>query len=341
MITNPRVVAQLGPQKFNTAPVGAGVGPYELVRYTPGVEIVMKAKDDYWGGPVCIKQLRFVTIPNKPVDAFDRNETNMVFTLSARDIAQLRGEKVPTYTELSNLGQMVRINDGFGNPPTKDVRIRQAVQYALDPKVIDQRVNNGTGKPTTSIIDKDSPLYPGVAGPPYDPAKALQLVKDAKAGGWDGKIELITSNTQDAVETSLTIEAMLQAVGFDVVLNNSFSPNDFINRMIRDHNFQLGISGLNLYNPSPATSLEKFFGTGNTFNGYSNPAWDALMKELRAAPDLATQRKVLAKVQQLWNQDIPGAIYGAAEYVIGYKSNIHGLVFTSDTSVLFSKAYIS
>ena len=54
MITNPRVVAAKGPDGFANDPTGGGVGPYEFEKYAPGEEIVLKAKSDYWGGPVCI-----------------------------------------------------------------------------------------------------------------------------------------------------------------------------------------------------------------------------------------------------------------------------------------------
>src|SRR5690606_12195557 len=58
MITNPKVVAELGAD-FKMLPAGAGVGPYEPVKFQPGEEIVMQAKQTYWAGPVCIQELHF------------------------------------------------------------------------------------------------------------------------------------------------------------------------------------------------------------------------------------------------------------------------------------------
>src|SRR5204863_1323670 len=57
MVVNTRVVTQLGAD-FAKLPKGAGVGPYEPVKYVPGEEILLQAKKDYWAGPVCIDTLR-------------------------------------------------------------------------------------------------------------------------------------------------------------------------------------------------------------------------------------------------------------------------------------------
>src|SRR5262249_29999030 len=62
MIVDAKVVAAKGAEAFNKDPTGAGVGAYELVRYVPGEELVVKAKTDYYGGPVCVQTLKFVKI---------------------------------------------------------------------------------------------------------------------------------------------------------------------------------------------------------------------------------------------------------------------------------------
>src|SRR4051794_2763883 len=62
LIPNPKVIAQLGPAAFNLAPVGAGAGPYEVAQFVPNEKITLRAKTDYWNGPVCIQQLNFVRL---------------------------------------------------------------------------------------------------------------------------------------------------------------------------------------------------------------------------------------------------------------------------------------
>lgn len=87
MITNPKVVAERGAD-FASNPAGAGVGPYELERYAPGDEIVLKARNDYWGGPVCIQTIRFVSIigAQGTYDALQHGELNVAYLREPREI---------------------------------------------------------------------------------------------------------------------------------------------------------------------------------------------------------------------------------------------------------------
>lgn len=74
MIVNTAVADAAG-EGFGTNPVGAGVGPFEVTRFAANEEIVLEPKDDYWDGPVCLDQLRFVVVPGDgpTYDAF-RND---------------------------------------------------------------------------------------------------------------------------------------------------------------------------------------------------------------------------------------------------------------------------
>jgi hypothetical protein len=78
--------------------------------------------------------------------------------------------------------------------PTTRLKVRQAYAAALDPVQIDARVYEGKGKPGTELVDKSASFYPAVPGHTYDLNKAKQLVQDAKAEGWDGKIRWVCSN---------------------------------------------------------------------------------------------------------------------------------------------------
>jgi peptide/nickel transport system substrate-binding protein len=340
MIINPNVLQQMGKDPFNTNPRGAGVGPYEVVRFAPGEEIRMQAKTDYWGGPVCIGTLRFVPIATDQTryDALKKGELDAAFLRDPQIVAQAKAAGLGFHGEVVNLGTFLMMNNSFNKPASADVRVRQAAVLAVDPKVLDDRINAGKGLPTSAIIQKDSPISPGVDGPKVDTGRAAQLVKDAEAAGWNGSISLVCSNATPDV--GITIQAQLQAVGFKVALQQLTTP-DLVKRVFVDHNFEFACSGASVGQASPVERLNRFFGPGNTLTGYSNPQWDAGLKELKAASTVPAIKQALAKLQQIWNDTVPSANLAAVENLIAWNKNVHGLVFNENYAFYFSKAYLT
>ena len=83
----------------------------------------------------------------------------------------------------------------MSNPPSKDLKVRQAIAAAVDPKVINDRGYSSKGLVGNQLFQSDFRWYADVAGPKVDPEAAKKLVTDAKATGWDGKIRLLYNSS--------------------------------------------------------------------------------------------------------------------------------------------------
>jgi peptide/nickel transport system substrate-binding protein len=338
MIVDTTVVDKMGETAFNKYPRGAGVGPFEIVSFTPGESIIMEPKKDYWGGPVCIQQLKFVP-SQTPQATFDALKLGQIQAAYVRDpllVSMEKAANLVAYREEVGLGSILQINSGYNNPPTADVRLRQALAYAIDPKVIDQRVNAGTGIPTPDIMPKDSSIYPGVGGLAYDPVKAKQLVQAVKASGWNGKLVIVCPNNND---TGIVLQAQLQAVGIDATLD-SVSQTVAIQRTITNHDYDVGCGGPSVSVAAPIVRLDRYFGAKNTFTGFRNDAFNAALLQLKAATTTPAIKVALAQVQQVWNTTVPSVGLGASEITIGAYKTVHGLVFNENATVYFGGAYI-
>ena len=156
-IIDPSVLERLGPQQFALNPQGAGAGPYEIVKFAPGEGIELAAKKDYWGGPVCIQKLRFVAVAGAAAtyDAFKTGTVQMAFVREAPVVEQATKDKAVVHRAIQSAGNGFALNNRPGNP-TADVRVRQAMALALDPKVISDRVYQGTARATSALIDPES-----------------------------------------------------------------------------------------------------------------------------------------------------------------------------------------
>jgi len=341
LITNPDVVEAMGKEAFGLSPVGAGAGPYELVRFSPTEEILFEARDDYWGGLVCIKRLRFIDIPleDSTYDALKLGEIDIMWSQDPVTVAKAKDEGFGVFEELSHTGGFIMINNGIRNttPDTRDVRVRQAIAHAIDAEEINRRLYDGKGLPSTSIIHESSPFWPGVEGPRFDPDEARRLVAEAKAAGWDGTLSLVCSNTNPDIP--VTIEGMLEAVGMDVDLQ-LVPTNEMVQRVNVEGSYEANCSGGATFDASPVVGLNRWYGPQNFFTGFNDPEFNQGLTQLRQAASVEDSREALGVLQEVWNEKVPSVIYSAVPWTRIWNPRVKGLTFNALGGMYFSDAYV-
>ncbi len=334
---------------FSRNPVGAGAGPYEIARFAPGEEIVVRAKDDYWGGPVCIEEITFVRVPGAPAtyDAWQADDLDIAFLREPRVIAEARengDDNALIY--LQNMGGVVLINNGVRDyqPPTADLRLRQAIFYALDPNVMNQRAHDGTGVPGKSLLSTRSQFYDADLFPefPTDPDRARQLVEEVKAeGNWDGRIVLSCHNAPSLVDWAIAAEILLEDVGFEVEVENDGNILSMIASVVLNADYDISCWGFNLADDVPFISMLQH--TCNAFNnrtGYCSEAMDAAVSQLRDATNAQETQAALAAIWAEWQETIPSVPYETIEEYILFKDEVRGVIGTQAQVVLFHDAYL-
>ena len=180
-----------------------------------------------------------------------------------------------------------------------------------------------------------------MGGPSYDPAKAKQLVAAAKAEGYNGKIRITCGNTPVGTEETVTLQAQLQAVGFDVT-TELLPPGQANQKILLDGNYDIGCGAASIFDEGPFRGMNQFLSDSvRNRAGYKNPQMDAAIAALYRASTIDENKAAMATVQKVWNDTIPSAMFYASEWYIGYKDNVHGLVFTRESTVMFQNAYIT
>ena len=344
MMVDPAVVQAKGDQ-FALDPAGAGVGPYEVERFAPNEELVLKAKDDYWGGPVCIQTLRFTAISGAQAayDAFKLGEVDMAWFTGPAVVAQARADKANgVFNVAGGAPSVLLLNAGRGtNPLFADVRVRQAVAKAMDLDLLNQRVADGQGIFTSRIIPEGNLFDPGVDGIKYDPSGAKALVSQVKADGWDGKVTLTLANDPETVERGITIKALLEAVGMAVTVEN-LPAADMNQKVLIEGNYQIGQGNLLLFPSALAWQRLNQFEGGNARNrtGIDDPDLDAALMKLQLAVTADDTTEAMGEVQTAWNKAVPAAIISASEYMTAVDPSIKGVLYSADTMPLFFDAYV-
>ncbi|WP_312528879.1 ABC transporter substrate-binding protein [Paracoccus sp. (in: a-proteobacteria)] len=203
--------------EFIREPVGTG--PYALTEWTPGQQIVLSERADYWGEKPTVTQATYLFRADPSVRAA------MVATGEA-DIAPSISQLDATNpaTDFSYLdSETVYIRLDHSQAPVNDLRVRRALNMAIDRQAfVGTLVPEGTELATAVFPPPTLGWNKDVAVPAFDPEGAKKLLAEAKADGVpvDTKLTLVarTANFPNVTEIMEAIQQMLQDVGFTVDL---------------------------------------------------------------------------------------------------------------------------
>ncbi len=212
--------------KFNENPVGTG--PYRFVHWNRGQDILLEANPDYWGPAPPIKKAkyRFVEEPGTRLAGLMAGEFDIITNLLPEFTQQ-----VPQEIHILGLEHPIIILNADGGP-TQDVRVRQALNYAVDKEALAEGLFEGYAQIARGQLL--SPSFFGfnqnVEAYPYDPAKAKALLKEAGAEG--ATIELIGTAGRWLKDRELVeaVAAFWDAVGLKTTVR-IFEFNEYLNRL--------------------------------------------------------------------------------------------------------------
>ena len=174
-------VDKVGEDGFKKAPIGAG--PYKVVSFIPGVELVLEAFDQYWRKAPSVKRLvmRSMVEETTRAAALKRGEVDIAYLLSgpvADEIKRTPGLqlKAPLLTGAF----WIELPDQWDpKSPWHDRRVRLAANHAVDRQAVNQAETLGFSRLTGSMIPRVFQFALTVEPPAYDPARAKKLLAEA------------------------------------------------------------------------------------------------------------------------------------------------------------------
>ena len=340
---NPKVFLTPGAtQAHGWLPTGAGAGAYEVTSFKPGEEIVLQRKKDWWGeavyGPACIDTIRVVDIPTVEAtfDALKLGEIDIMFERDPENIDKIRKEGFDNYFELSHAGSILMVYSGDPKRITSDKRIRQAMQMAIDTKAYDERVNGGTGRPTSSIMDAESPVAPtSRASPSTRPGPRPWCHRSRPRAGTARSSCSRATSTPSPASPSRPCSRRSASTSTSRTCPQEQHPRIYVNQ-----DYDTGIGGSSMHDASPIVTLDRFWGAANRYTGFRDPAWAAALEKIRAASTDAEMKTALTTAQTIWNDQVPSVLLSTAEQGMGWRDNVHGMYFTHNGVGFFDKAYV-
>ncbi|MBM3217620.1 MAG: ABC transporter substrate-binding protein [Candidatus Rokubacteria bacterium] len=176
-----KYVEKVGDDGFKKAPIGAG--PYKVVSFQPGIELVMEAFEGYWRKQPNVKRLVFRSLPEETTRAaaLKKGDVDIVYLLSgpvAEDVKRTQGLKLvaaqpPGVFWLDFPEQFEQ------KSPWHDRRVRLAASHALDRQALNQAETLGFSKPTGSLLHGSLEFSKSFPPHAYDLSRAKQLLAEA------------------------------------------------------------------------------------------------------------------------------------------------------------------
>ncbi len=171
----------VGPDGFKAKPVGAG--PYKFVSQRPGVEIVLEANTAYWRHAPYVRKLTLKSVPDSTtrLAMLRSGETDYALFLDGPEAQTLKNDARYKLVDTRHASIFwIEFADQWDpKSPWADKRLRQAVNYSLDRKSINEAACLGFCPPAGVIVPRVMDFALQVPPHPYDPQKAKQLLAEA------------------------------------------------------------------------------------------------------------------------------------------------------------------
>lgn len=327
---------------FARKPVGSNF--YQLDVWKNGENIQLSRNPNSALGPAQIDRLITRIIPDNSAQFLELMADNIdnmgLDPIKYSRIIPSRPElkqKLNLYKELGNSYTYLGFN--LKHKPFDDVRVRKAINYAIDKQEIIDGVYLGLG------INIASPYKPGTrwSNPelspyPYDVAKARALLKEAgfedKDGDGilerDGKpftFEIITNQNKEREKSAVLIQRRLKEVGIDVKIR-AIEWASFISRFIKTGDFDVVVLGWGLgLDPDQFNIWHSSQQAPGQFNfiGYHNPTIDKLLEQGRTELDPDKRMKIYHEFSKLLLEDCPIVYLSAGYGLSAIHKRIHGI----------------
>jgi peptide/nickel transport system substrate-binding protein len=337
---SPDAADQLG-DDFGSRPVGTG--PFRFVSWQRDGDFVLERNEDYWqNGLPHLDRVTFRVIPDEATRVsslasgdVDATQSSSVSSFVA-DVADIDG--VTVALGAGNVGNGLFFNTA--QPPTDDVRVRQALAFAVDQQGLLEVAAGEAAALTearTQFFPQGSPWYSETAAdqaPSHDPERARELYEDyvndpnrsdGKGVGEPVTVSINVTNIPTELELGAAYEGFYEEIGFDVTvraLDQSAKA-----AALFDGDFQVNLARNVGRNGSPLSEFEFYFGEESpvNFTKFHDDVVDETIDSLRTAADLDDQAALAERMALHLAEELPVQWLAGALPAIAASDDVRGI----------------
>jgi peptide/nickel transport system substrate-binding protein len=315
----------------------AGFGPYRLKQIVRGQQAVFTARDDYWGDKPFMKTVVMREVPTSAarLSLLQGGAVDIAQFLQPREYISIKGNPSITFDSIKS-SYMIWLELNSKIPPFDNIKVRQAVNYAIPRDEIIRTVYYGQADPLTAPMPY---IYPDATSDffhyGFDLEKAKQLL--AEAGFKDGFTTTISYNAGDPVQEpiSLLFQSALRQIGVNITLEKLpagvFYEN--VTKRAKPMIFYLDSP----WTADPGYSTFLYFHTKSyvDYSNYDNKKVNQLIESGLETIDPAVRTATYREVQKILMDEAPWGFIAYPKYNVARKRGIKGLTYYTSNNLRF------
>lgn len=287
----------------DTNPVGTG--PYKYVSRSPQENFVMEKFEDYWGEEAHIEDVTFKVCANADAIVMDLEGGSIdMFARVTASQAEELSDEFQVLEGTMNLVQALYLNHQA--EPFQDIRVRQALCYALNHQEIMDFVSDGKGTEIgSSMFPSFGKYFMKELNDTYnqDLEKAKSLL--AEAGYGDGLSFTITvpSNYQQHIDTAQVLVEQFKAIGVDAQIQ-LVEWESWLSDVYAGRQYESTVVGVDASSLTARALLERFDSehSGNFIN-FNNSGYDAIIRKAISSTDDAEKTGLYKECQTMLTEE--------------------------------------
>ena len=311
----------------DTAPVGTG--PFKFVSRAAQDNIVLEKFDEYWGTPAYLDKVTFKIMENADslVMSLQSGAIDLCSHLTSTQVAQLGGDFYVAEGTM-NLVQALYLNNA--EKPFDDVRVRQALCYAVDKQGIIDLAFDGYGSPIGSSMYPTFGKYFDESLTNYytkDVEKAKSLLADA---GYPNGFEMtitVPSNYQPHIDTAQVLVEQLKEIGVTAKIE-LVEWGTWVSDVYAGRQFQSTVVGVDASNMTARALLERFTSDyAKNFINYNNADYDALFQQALVTYDDGEQTAIYKAMEKNLTENAANVYIQDLADLVAVRQGLEGVTF--------------
>ncbi|MDX1054268.1 ABC transporter substrate-binding protein [Sinorhizobium medicae] len=318
-------------EKWSVRPVGTG--PFRVDETSPDRFIRLVAHDDYWGGAPTASGVEFLKVAelSARVAGLLSNDYDIVTDITPDQISSIERDR--NFAVVGGEVAVFRsVNIDTNNPQLSDVKLRQAMSFAIDRRVIVDTLWAGK---VTVPKGEQLPFFgelfdPNRAAPVFDPDRARMLVKQSSYKGEAIPYRMLQGYYTNELATAQALVSMWKAVGINVeiVLKENWAQV-----------YEKPATGLNndscpmLY-PDPLSTLWRCYGDTSGYQAdeksWANGEFNKLGNSLETSSGPEARRRIFQRMLDIVDEeDPPSILLHTMAYLYGIRKDVHWRPYSS------------